>query len=168
MQRVSQVFKRSKLEELAQENGFSELCREEEEKRSNNDLMYCIFKRPEQCIDKLYPRLIKLIEKKYAPDLTRSRIFTDTVTSLPSSDMVVRVFFTLLIISREEEAQTVIKAGYKSDGLWINPSIRFQNKYLPMLKQIIDTAFNEPFGEVNIVGIMTWVIKEAQRVYMIK
>ena len=164
MDRVSQVFKKSRLEALASENGFAALCKEEEDKRCADDLMYCIFKRPEQCINKLYPRLIELIEKKYAPDLSRSRIFTDTVTSLPSSDMTVRIFFTLLIIAREEEAQTVVKAGYSSDS----KSTRFEHRYIPILKRIIDQAFDEPFGEVNIVAIMTWIIKEAEKMYMLQ
>lgn len=172
MKRVRiQVFKKSQLEQWVKEKGFDQVCKEEEDRRCASDLMYCIFRRPEQCIPTLLPRLIELIEKKYAPDLTRSRIYTDTITRLLNNgaDLKIRVFFTLLIISREEEAQSVIRSAYREGSLWGHKSsTRFQQVYLPILCAIINQAFSEPFGEVNIVDIVTWVVTEAEQMYMKK
>ena len=168
--RVTQTFKRSKLKKWSKEQGFDELCKEEEDKRCANDLMYTIFKRPEDCIPTLFPRLLDLIEKKYAPNLSQSRVYTDTMAKTKDhSDLNLRVFLTLLIIAREEEAQQVIKSAYKEESIWrFKSSSRFDRTYIPILKAIIDQAFKEPFGEVNIVQIVTWVVVEAEKMYMQK
>lgn len=166
MKRVS--FKKSLLEQWAKEKKFDQMCKEEEDRRCASDLMYSIFKRPEEYVPQLYPRLIELIEKKYAPDLLKSRVFRD-LHGNPPSDVTIQTFYSLLIIAREEEAQDVIQSAYGPDSLWGDKSSRrFQNEYLPVLRAMIDQAFNEPFGQVNIVDIVTWLVCEAEQLYMRK
>ena len=163
-----QVFKMSRLKELARENGYGQLCKEEEDRRCAADLMYKIFKRPETCVPLLYTKLKQLIETKYAPKLLESRMYTHAMKF--TGDLKIQVFFLLLIIAEEDEAQAVIKAGYDAENcLWgIRGPTRFQNVYIPILKLIIDQGFRESFGEVTVTPIVTWVLKEAEKAYMMK
>lgn len=148
------VFLKKNLEIIVKKKGYDSWAKTLEDERCEADLMYKLFKRPETIVDTLMPGLLEIIEKKNAPDLQESRMYRDAVAFLrkhPRVDARIKLFYILLIIAREPEAQNVIRAGYdKINNMWGDQWEKRANAFFKHLGEHVMRLFGSPFGESNI------------------
>lgn len=165
------VFPLARLQTLAEQQGYAAFCKAEEDKRCDADLMYKIFKRPESVVDTLLQGFHTIIKTKYSPDLEASRVFMsacDFLLNHPRCDPRFKVFYTLMIINNEEEAQTVIKAGYKNTegNMWGDKWEAHFKSFLKELKALQEQLHNMGFGEPNVMERIEWFNNVAEIIYM--
>lgn len=156
-------FDGEQLKKIAEKKGYTQFCKDLEDKRCEADLMYRLFKRPETIVDKLLPGFVEIIKKKNDPDLQCSARFADSMRFLlehPRADPKIKLFYILVIIAREKEAQIVIKAGYKAEGnIWENEWEKHLNEFFKDLASLVCEVNDASFGETNIIErVMGFVI----------
>jgi hypothetical protein len=149
------IFLKTHLETIVHQRGYNVWVKKLEDERCETDLMYRLFKRPETIVDTLLPGLVELIEKKNAPDLGDSRMHRDAMSFLfkhPRVDAKIKLFYILLIVAREPEAQTVIRAGYdkSNNSLWGDQWEKRANAFFKHLGEHVIRMYGAPFGETNI------------------
>lgn len=148
------AFELGQLEKIAKKKGYTQYCRDLEDKRCEADLMYRLFKRPEEVVDKLLPGFYKIVETKNSPDTQESIVFVDANKFLmlhPRADPKIKLFFVLHVIASEKEAQIVIKAGCKTEGnIWEEEWEKHLNRFFKDLMELVTEFTNAPFGETNI------------------
>lgn len=170
-----QLYTHANLTKLSKTIGFTQINEAIETERCGADLLYCLFRRPSVAVPRLLPPLLELIRKKYNPELEDSRIFCDAVTFLTTRgndiDPRIQIFYILLIINNEEEAQNAIRSAYvcQSPGnLWgPNPGLHLAT-FLQDLAQLFGSLFSGSFGEANIVRSIHDFVKFAEKFYMSK
>jgi len=165
------IFDYNKLQTLANKQGYSDFFEKIEDKRCDSDLMYRLFKRPESVVDKILPGLIDIIKTKNSPDLNDSHVFRDAIQFLlhhPRVDTKIKLFYTLLIIAHETEAQEIIKKGYKAEGnIWEDKWEKHVVGYFKELSKMVnETLFDASFTESNIQERVTHFVITAELVYM--
>jgi len=147
-------FKLSVLQSLAEKQGYQAYCKEMEDKRCEADILYRLFHRPETVIDKLLPGLVDIIKKKNSPDLEQSRVFQDGMAFLlnhPRASGEIKLFYTLLIINHEPEAQAVIKAGVTKNNMWEDQWETHFKTFLQELDAFTKETFLRRFGETDVL-----------------
>lgn len=164
-----QVFSRNYLEKLAQDNAFSTISKQVEDKRCQTDAMYKLFRRPHLIADKLLNGLIELVKKKNAPNLDQSRVFQEATkilretTTLPDS---IKVFVILIIINVDTDAQSVMRKGYQPQNLWGTNAQAHFSMFLEKLSVITNQLFAEPFAFHNIIPLVNSFLVKAEQLYM--
>lgn len=142
------------------QKGYLEWCKQEEDKRCEQDLMYRLFRRPETVVDKMLPELARIIRSKYSPDLDESRRAMDALNFLltfPRASPKIKLFYVLFVVAEEEEAQTV----------FAKESPHFA-RYLKELKTLVVEMQDMHFGEPNVVDRVEWFNSVAEILYMSK
>jgi hypothetical protein len=163
------VFPLERLQMLLVSHGYTSFCTSEEDARCAADLMYRLFKRPEGIVDELLTGFAGIIRTKYSPDLHESRVITDALDFLlkhPRAEAKTKLFYILWIVANEEEAQTVIKAGYKPDNMWGEKWETHFKTFLKELKALVSQLQHTAFGEPNVCERMDWFNAVAEMVYM--
>lgn len=147
------IFLTEHLKKLQEKQGYNVWAKKIEDEKCDTDLMYRLLKRPETVVDALLPGLVEIIEKKNAPDLKESRMHRDAMTFLtehPRVDAKIKLFYILLIIAREPEAQRVIKAGYSPKCMWGDQWEKRANAFFKHLGEHVIRMSSAPFGETTI------------------
>lgn len=148
------IFLKKNLEELAEKKGYNTWAKTIEDERCEADLIYRLFKRPETVVDALLRGLVDLIEKKNAPDLGESRNHRDAMAFLfkhPRVDAKIKLFYILLIVAREPEAQKVIKSGVDpKNSMWGKDWEKRVDAFFKNLQGHVIQMYGAPFGETNI------------------
>ena len=165
------TFDYNKLQTLADKQGYTDFVKTIEDQRCKSDLMYRLFKRPESVVDKLLPGLIEIIKTKNSPDVTDSHMFRDAESFLlhhQRVDTKIKLFFTLLVIARETEAQEIIKKGCKTEGnIWED---KWEQHMVGFFKEISkmtnDILFDDSFTEANIQEKVTHFVVSVELAYM--
>ncbi len=178
--RVRRVYKRSTLQQIANNNGFTTHNKEIEDVRCKADLMYALLHRPETVVDRLMEGIQEIVKKKYSPDISKSRMFLDADHILRTNtriDLRIKVFWILLALRAEEEVREVFKAGIKKDafeddrtefnssGLWKDPIAHFDH-FIDVFTPMIDATMKQAFGEPNIVDIVHAVVTCTEKMYL--
>ncbi len=181
--RVRRVYKRSTLQQIANNNGFTTHNKEIEDVRCKADLMYALLHRPETVVDRLMEGIQEIVKKKYSPDISKSRMFLDADQILRTNtriDLRIKVFWILLALRAEEEVREVFKAGIKnefgkqhneeqqqnnSSGLWKDPIAHFDH-FIDVFTPMIDSTMKQAFGEPNIVDIVHAVVTCTEKMYL--
>jgi hypothetical protein len=164
------VFSTKHLETLVQKKGYKAWAKQIEDERCESDLMYRLFKQSNETIDTLLRGLVELIEKKNAPDLGDSRMHRDAMAFLfkhPRVDAKVKLFYILLIVAREPEAQRVIEAGYDTNkNIWGNEWQKKMSVFFKHLEEHVTRMYNSPFGETNIEQVINDFVNAAELLYL--
>lgn len=165
------VFSTKHLETLIKKKGYAIWAKEIEDERCKADLMYRIFKQYDyETIDTLIGGLVELIEKKNAPDLSNSRMHRDAMEFLfkhPRVCLKIKVFYILLIVAREPEAQRVIRAGYDTKkNIWGNEWQKKIDVFFKHLAEHVTRMYNAPFGETNIEQVVNDFVNAAELLYL--
>lgn len=150
-----QAFEVKDLQMASEQKGYMEFCKKLEDDRCNADLMYRLFRRPEEVVDKLLPGLVEIIKTKNSPDLEESGLFVDAKDFLlyhPRACTSIKLFAILVVVAHEVEAQNVIKAGYKAEGnIWEDKWEKHLTMFFKDLVEVVGETFNTSFGETNIM-----------------
>lgn len=164
-----QTFERSKLRKLADLQPFSKQTQALEEDRCTSDLLYRLFRNPKAIAPQLLCALIKVIEKKNDPDLKKSCMFRDAAAFLTEhahADVRIKVFFILVILNKDTDAQIVMRKGYKQNNMWGETAISHFNQFLKRLQELVDNTFCSPFSEVNTPAIVRSFVVRAEQLYL--
>lgn len=133
--------------------------------RCENDILYCLFHRPETIAPLLFTKFHELVLKKNSPDLAQSRMFRDAMSFLQDQNKTnynILIFQILLFVCREVEAQSIISEYNKQQRVGHLEKFVFEfNKY-------IDDVFKMPFGEGNVIWVVNHFVKVAEIMYMSK
>ena len=158
-------YKREQLEKFKQHVNFDEIIKRENEKCAN-DILYCLFRRPQTIAPFLVDKLHQLALKKNAPDLGQSRIFRDAMDFLINNKRAsykILTFQILLFICREEEAQAIIQELNQG-----KQQIGHLNTFVIEFSKYIDEVFKMSFGEGNMLWIVNNFVITAELMYMSK
>lgn len=158
-------YKKEQLEKFKQNIDFDEIRKRENEKCAN-DILYCLFRRPQTIAPFLVDKLHQLALKKNAPDLGQSRIFRDAMDFLLNNKRVsykILTFQILLFICREEEAQAIIQELNQD-----KQQIGHLNTFVIEFGKYIDEVFKMSFGEGNMLWIINNFVITAELMYMSK
>jgi hypothetical protein len=155
------------LHEMATRAGFLANATRVEDERCATDLLYALFRRPHTVAERLLRGLVEVVRTKYAPDFDQSRMCVDAMHYLtgaedaPSVSVTrARVFYTLLILSKEPEARAVFVAGV--------PDARHLDAFIGRLRVMIHGTFLFPFGETNIIHVIQQFLLDAEHEYVTK
>lgn len=162
---IRQTFPLSQLQELSDKLGFTQHNTQIEDDRCQRDIMYKLFKRPHTLLGTLLPGFTEIARKKNAPDYGKSALIHDAgafVLEHRRADHTIKLFHLLIILSREEEAQNVIKAGQPRELGQL-----FAQRYIPQLQAQVESTFRFPFGEANIIDIVRVFVQRAEHMYVL-
>ena len=167
-------YSRETLQKMAEKKGFAQCNKQIEDARCEADLMYAIFKRPDTVLPTLLPGLVEIIKKKNSPDLEKSRMFRDAMEFLlknPNADSRLRIFFTLWIINREQEAKDIIRKAYLVEhpgNLWETKCHTHFDRFTHHLAELCKCVQIESFGAGNIIKVIRTTVLCAEQLYLTK
>lgn len=168
-------YPRAKLQKIFDDNGFSAINKQLEDARCEADLMYAIFNRPHIAIPTLLKGFLEIIEKKNTPKLGQSKMYRDAVsfmTENPRADNRAKIYFVLLIINREPEAQEFIEASYLPQhpgNIWENDyKTHFKTFSQTHLPRLVESAHTSAFGAGNIIEFVRSFVLCAKQLYLSK
>lgn len=157
------------MKHLAEKSKYVAINERIEDERCKGDLLYRLFRRPETLAYKLLDALVDVIKKKNSPDLERSSMFNDAIDFLlkhPHVDWHAQVFYILVILNKDTDAQTLFKNGYAKGNLWKDEHIQHFERFLTKLNELIENTMLAPFGEVNVAPIVRSFVTRAEQLYL--
>jgi hypothetical protein len=160
---------------------FVQLLSKVEQERCTADLMYTILMHPDQVlgatttttvIERLVNAGFDIITKKYAPDLSQSRMIREArayVTNSRLADTYVQRFVFLFMLHKEEELQQLIESAYvEGKHMWgTNEEARQHFRlFLTHLGAMVQSTLDWPCSELNMVDVVRNLVRGATKCYL--
>ncbi len=148
------LYTRDALEALAARDEYCAIAASLHRERCQRDLLYALFEDPEgneRVLDRVLAACEKLVMKKYAPDISRSRPIADAWQYVlgPLADVHVKLYTFLFVLHREQEVQRVVLDSYDDNESDVEGARQFIDVILP---GIIRPTLNWPSSPTNIEG----------------
>lgn len=161
----------SKLQKTVSTNGCKTIMLDLERQRCEADIMYRLFRNPVKSgiAKTLLQGLVKFIEHKNQPDLTKSRVYRDARDFMlhhPRADYRVQIFFILLILSHDADARVIVRNAYKPGNLWEQDASQHFDAFIVKLQDLIQTTMLSRFAEPTIRPIIHNLVVKAEQIYL--
>ncbi len=160
------------LQKISDRMGYTKQNKAIEDERCRTDLMYAIFRRPETVLPELLPGLIRLAELKYQTDVSGSGIYNGSKAyMIEYQDMSAQKFFVLTAIWQDEEARSVIKAGYdaKQNKLKGASCIEHFDTFAKHCEEMMNSLTTCPFSDTySVIQLVHAALVLGEALYLSK